>query len=427
MIDVRWLREQPEAFDRALARRGHPPAAAAILELDARRREIETGLQNDQATRNRLSREIGQGTARGEKPSAELLLEMSALKERVKQGDEQLRELQARLDALVPGFPNVLADDVPDGPDEDSNIELRRWGDQRNFAFDPRPHDEIGAALGMDFARAAKLSGARFVVLWGQLAELERVLGRYMLDLQTREHGYTEVAVPYLVRDDALFGTGQLPKMEADLFRTTTGHYLIPTSEVPLTNLVAGEILDEAVLPMRLTALSPCFRSEAGAAGKDTKGMIRQHQFAKVELVSVTTPEESDAEHARMLGCAEAVLQRLSLPYRVMALAAGDTGFSARRTYDIEVWLPGQGRYREISSCSTCGDFQARRMNARCRAKDARQTRFVHTLNGSGLAVGRTLIAVLENYQESDGSITIPEPLRPYLHGRERLTPGVRT
>lgn len=427
MIDVRWLREQPEAFDRALARRGHPPAAAAILELDAARREVETGLQNDQATRNRLSREIGQGTARGEKPSPELLLEMSALKERVKQGEEQLRELQARVDALLPTFPNVLADDVPDGPDEDSNVELRRWGNPRDFAFDPRPHDEVGAALGMDFARAARLSGARFVVLWGQLAELERAIGQFMIDLQTREHGYTEVAVPYLVRDTALFGTGQLPKLADDLFRTTTDHYLIPTSEVPLANLVAGEILDEASLPLRLTALSPCFRSEAGAAGKDTKGMIRQHQFTKVELVGITTPEESEAEHARMVGCAEAVLQRLNLPYRVMALAAGDTGFTARRTHDIEVWLPGQGRYREISSCSTCGDFQARRMNARCRAKDARQTRFVHTLNGSGLAVGRTLIAVLENCQEADGSITVPEVLRPYLHGRERLVPGSRS
>ena len=427
MIDVRWLREQPEAFDRALARRGQPPAAAAILELDAARRQVETALQEDQATRNRLSREIGQGTARGEKPSPELLLEMSALKERVKQGEEQLRELQAELDALLPTFPNVLADDVPEGPDEDSNVELRRWGSPRNFAFDPRSHDEVGAGLGMDFTRAARLSGARFVALWGELAALERAIGQFMLDLQTREHGYTEVAVPYLVRDTALFGTGQLPKMEADLFRTTSGHYLIPTSEVPLSNLVAGEIVDEAALPMRLTALTPCFRSEAGAAGKDTKGMIRQHQFTKVELIGITTPEQSDAEHARMIGCAEAVLQRLDLPYRVMALAAGDTGFSARRTHDLEVWLPGQGRYREISSCSTCGDFQARRMNARCRAKDAKQTRFLHTLNGSGLAVGRTLIAVLENYQEADASVTVPEPLRPYMHGLDRLVPGSTT
>jgi seryl-tRNA synthetase len=423
VIDIRWLREQPAAFDRALARRGHPAAAATILELDAGRRALETELQEAQATRNRLSREIGQRSGQGEKPSPELLAEMAALKERVKQGEEELRALQARQDALLPTFPNVLADDVPDGADERSNVELRRWGNPRSFSFNPRPHEEVGAGLGMDFARGARLSGARFVVLWGQLAELERALGRFMLDLQTREHGYTEVAVPYLVRDAALFGTGQLPKFGEDLFRTTSDHFLIPTAEVPLTNLVAGEIVDEAQLPMRLTALTPCFRSEAGAAGKDTKGMIRQHQFTKVEMVSITTPEESDAEHARMTGCAEAVLQRLELPYRVMALASGDTGFSARRTYDLEVWLPGHGAYREISSCSTCGDFQARRMNARCRAKDAKQTRFVHTLNGSGLAVGRTLIAVLENYQEADGSVTVPPVLRPYLHGRKRLVP----
>jgi seryl-tRNA synthetase len=426
MIDIRCVREQPEAFDRALARRSYPPAAAAILELDAARRELEKRLQDDQATRNRLSRDIGQRSGQGEKPAPELLSEMTALKERVKQGEEGLRELQARLDALLPTFPNILAEDVPDGPDERSNVELRRWGNPRNFAFDPRPHDVVGAALGMDLARAARMSGARFVVLWGQLAALERAIGQYMLKLQTREHSYTEVAVPYLVRAEAMFGTGQLPKMEEDLFRTTTDHYLIPTSEVSLTNLVSGEILDEAELPLRLTALTPCFRSEAGAAGKDTKGMIRQHQFTKVELVSITTPEESDAEHARMVGCAEAVLQRLDLPYRVVALASGDTGFSARRTHDIEVWLPGHSAYREISSCSTCGDFQARRMNARCRAKDAKQTRFVHTLNGSGLAVGRTLIAVLENYQEADGSVVIPQALRPYLDGRERLVPGER-
>ena len=331
---------------------------------------METGLQEAQATRNRLSREIGQRSGQGQKPTPELLAEMSALKDRVKQGEDALRELEARQDALLPTFPNILADDVPDGPDERSNVELRRWGQQRNFAFDPKPHEEVGAGLGMDFARAARMSGARFVGLWGQLAALERAIGQFMLTLQTREHGYTEVAVPYLVRAEALFGTGQLPKMEEDLFKTTTDHYLIPTSEVPLTNLVAGEIVDEAQLPLRLTALTPCFRSEAGAAGKDTKGMIRQHQFAKVELVSITTPEESDAEHERMVGCAEAVLQRLELPYRVLALASGDTGFSARRTYDLEVWLPGHGAYREISSCSTCGDFQARRMNARCRAKD---------------------------------------------------------
>lgn len=426
MIDLKWLRDHPEAFDRALARRGLAPAAAGVLELDAARRELETRLQEDQATRNRLSREIGQRSAKGERPTPELLAEMTVLKERIREGEDGLRELAARLDALVPTFPNVLADEVPDGPDESHNVELRRWGNPRDFAFTPLPHEELGAGLGMDFGRGARLSGARFVVLWDQLAALERALGQFMLALQTEEHGYTEVAVPYLVRDEAVFGTGQLPKFADDLFRTNSGHWLIPTSEVPLTNLAAGEILDEAKLPLRVTALTPCFRLEAGAAGKDTKGMIRQHQFSKVELVGITTPEQSAAEQERMVGCAEAVLQRLELPYRVMALAAGDTGFGARRTLDLEVWLPGQGAYREISSCSNCGDFQARRMNARCRAKDAKQTRFVHTLNGSGLAVGRTLIAVLENYQEADGSITVPAALRPHLRGRDRLTPGER-
>lgn len=420
MIDLRWLREDPEAFDRALARRGHPPAAAEILAADAERRALETRLQEEQATRNRLSREIGQQKGR---PSPETLAEMAALKERVKEGEERLRGLQARLDALLAAFPSPLAADVPDGPDASHNQEVRRWGEPRSFPFAPRPHDELGPPLGMDFARAAKLSGARFVALWGQLAALERALARFMLDLQTGEHGYTEVAVPYLVRDEALFGTGQLPKFGEDLFKTTTGHWLIPTAEVPLTNLVAGDILDEAQLPMRLTACTPCFRSEAGAAGKDTKGMIRQHQFTKVELVSVTTPETSEAEHERMVACAEEVLKRLELPYRVVLLCAGDTGFAARKTYDIEVWLPGQGTYREISSCSSCGDFQARRMNARFRGKEDRRTRFVHTLNGSGLAVGRTLIAVLENFQEEDGSVAVPAALRPYLGGGTRLEP----
>jgi seryl-tRNA synthetase len=423
MIDLRWVRENPGAFDRALAHRGQPPAAATVLELDARRRELETRLQEDQATRNRLSREIGQQKGR---PAPEMLAEMTALKERVKQGEEAQRELQARLDALLPIFPNVLADDVPDGPDESHNVELRRWGEPRAFGFDPLPHDELGPPLGMDFPRAAKLSGARFVVLWGQLAALERAIAQFMLGLQTRQHGYTEVAVPYLVRDEALFGTGQLPKFGEDLFRTTTGHWLIPTAEVSLTNLVAGEILEEERLPLRFTALTPCFRSEAGAAGKDTRGMVRQHQFTKVELVSVTAPEASEAEHERMTACAEEVLKRLGLPYRVVLLCAGDTGFGARKTYDLEVWLPGQGAFREISSCSNCGDFQARRMNARTRPKDDKRTRFVHTLNGSGLAVGRTLIAVLENCQEADGSVVVPEALRPYLDGCERLAPGER-
>jgi seryl-tRNA synthetase len=312
---------------------------------------------------------------------------------------------------------------VPDGDDDDANVLIRRWGEPRAFDFSPKEHDDLGAPLGMDFARAAKLSGARFVALYGHLARLERAIATFMLDVQTREHGYTEVAVPYLVRDQVMYGTGQLPKFGEDSFRTTTGHWLIPTSEVALTNLVADEILTEEQLPLRYTAYTPCFRSEAGAAGKDTKGMIRQHQFSKVELVSITQPDASVEEHERMTRCAETVLQRLELPHRVMVLCAGDTGFAARKTYDIEVWLPGQGRYREISSCSNCGDFQARRMNARYRPQGERRTEFVHTLNGSGLAVGRTLIAILENGQEADGSVTLPAALRPYVDGMERLVP----
>jgi seryl-tRNA synthetase len=311
----------------------------------------------------------------------------------------------------------VLADDVPDGADESHNLVLRSWGEPPHFAFKPQEHDDLGARLGMDFARAAKLSGARFVALFGQLARLERALATFMLDVQTREHGYTEVAPPLLVRDHVLFGTGQ------HQFRTTSDLWLIPTAEVPLTNLVADEILDADQLPLRYTAWTPCFRSEAGAAGKDTKGMIRQHQFSKVELVSIVRPEESEAEHERMTACAEEILKRLELPYRVAVLCSGDTGFSARKTYDIEVWLPGQGRYREISSCSNCGDFQARRMRARFRAKGDRETHFVHTLNGSGLAVGRTLIAILESFQQPDGSVVLPAAIRPYLDGLERLSP----
>ncbi len=418
------MRENPDAFDQALGRRGMKPAARTVLSIDRFKRECEARLQEIQARRNATSKEIGE-KYRG-KPPDTLLHEMQDLREDLGRYEELVKAYDKSLTGVLQGYPNVLADDVPDGPDERSNAELRQWGSPRNFSFDPRAHDEVGAGLGMDFARAARMSGARFVALWGQLAELERAIGQFMLALQTREHGYTEVAVPYLVRAEALFGSGQLPKFGDELFLTTSDHYLIPTSEVPLVNLVDGEILDEAQLPLRLTALTPCFRSEAGAAGKDTKGMIRQHQFTKVELVSITTPEESDAEHERMVGCAEAVLRRLELPYRVMALASGDTGFAARRTYDLDVWLPGHGAYREISSCSTCGDFQARRMNARCRAKDAKQTRFVHTLNGSGLAVGRTLVAVLENYQEADGSVVIPDAVRPWMHGRERLVPGER-
>jgi seryl-tRNA synthetase len=421
VLDLKWLREEPDALDRVLARRGLPPVAALLRERDAAIRALQTELQERQARRNALSKEIGRVRAQGGDADA-LIEEVAALKSRIQADEELLRERAAELDAELAGIPNILADDVPDGADESANVELRRWGEPPLFDFAPKEHDEIGAALGMDFARAAKLSGARFVTLFGPLARLERALAAFMLDVQTKEHGYTEVAVPYLVRDNVLFGTGQLPKFADDQFRTTTGHWLIPTAEVALTNLVAEEILDGEELPLRYTAYTPCFRSEAGAAGKDTKGMIRQHQFTKVELVSITRPEQSEAEHERMTACAEAVLQRLELPYRVVVLCSGDTGFQSRKTYDIEVWLPGQGRYREISSCSNCGDFQARRMRARFRPKGERRTEFVHTLNGSGLAVGRTLIAVLENYQQADGSVRVPEALRPYLDGRERLS-----
>lgn len=424
MFDLKWLRENPDRFDRSLARRGYGPGAALILAIDDERRAQETRLQEQQALRNRLSKEIGEAKRlRDEARAAQLMAEVAALKDSVKEGEERLREIEARFLATIGVYPNIVADDVPDGPDESHNRVERTVGEPRRFEFQPSPHDELGARLGMSFERAAKLSGARFVTLWGELARLERALGAFMLDVQTCEHGYTEVAVPLLVRDEAMYGTGQLPKFGEESFRTTTGLWLIPTSEVALTNLVAGEILDESALPMRLTACTPCFRSEAGAAGKDTKGMIRQHQFTKVELVSVTAPERSEAEHERMTRCAETILQRLGLPYRVVTLCAGDMGFGARKTWDLEVWLPGQGTYREISSCSNCGDFQARRMNARFRPTEGKGTRFVHTLNGSGLAVGRTLVAVLENYQEADGSVTIPPALRPYMGGTERLVP----
>ncbi len=422
MFDLRWLREHPEEFDRSLRRRGLPPASAEILSLDERRRALETRLQELQARRNQLSREIGMRKRQGA-DAADLLSEVAALKEEVKRGEEELRRLQEELQQRLAGFPNLLAEDVPEGEDERFNRLERQVGEIPNFPFRPLLHDELGARLGMDFERAARMSGSRFVILHHRLARLERALAQFMLELHTGEHGYREVSVPYLVRDRALFGTGQLPKFGEDLFRTTTDHWLIPTAEVPLTNLVAGEILPEAELPLRVTAATPCFRSEAGAAGRDTRGMIRQHQFHKVELVSITTPEQSREEHERMTACAEEVLRRLELPYRVMTLCAGDTGFSAMKTYDLEVWLPGQGVYREISSCSNCGDFQARRMAARYRPEGEKKPRYVHTLNGSGVAVGRALIAVLENYQQADGSIVVPQALRPHLGGLERIEP----
>ncbi|MBI2236881.1 MAG: serine--tRNA ligase [Magnetospirillum sp.] len=419
MHDPKSIRDNPEAFDAGLARRGLPPRSAEILALDARRRAAQTAFQELQARRNEASKQIGQLKKQGEDASA-LMDEVASLKERIPAAEDEDKTVGAEIDGILAAIPNLPAADVPDGPGEEHNVELRRWGTPGQFDFQPLEHDAIGVRLGlMDFDAAAALSGARFVVLKGQLARLQRALGQFMLDLQTLEHGYTEIDPPLMVKDGAAFGTGQLPKFGEDLFKTNTGHWLIPTAEVPLTNLVADSIIDEALLPLRMTALTPCFRSEAGAAGKDTRGMIRQHQFHKVEMVSIAHPDASDLEHGRMTACAESVLQKLGLPYRVIVLCTGDMGFSARKTYDIEVWLPGQGRFREISSCSNCGDFQARRMKARFKGAGDKATRFVHTLNGSGLAVGRTLIAVMENYQQADGRIAVPEVLRPYMGGVE--------
>ncbi len=422
MFDLKWIRDNPTAFDRGRARRGLAPLSAQVLELDQKRRAAQTKFQEAQAKRNDLSRQIGQVKAKGGDASA-VMAEVAALKDGIAAAEAEDQAIGAELDTLLSSQPNLPAEDVPDGPDESFNRVERTVGNVRNFAFKPKQHFELGEALGlMDFEGATKLSGARFVVLKGALARLERALALFMLDVHTMESGYTEVSPPFLVRDTALYGTGQLPKFEEDLFKTTQGLYLIPTSEVPLTNLAADEIIDEDKLPWRFTALTPCFRSEAGAAGRDTHGMIRQHQFMKVELVSIAHPDHSDEEHRRMTASAEKVLQKLGLPYRVITLSTGDMGFAAQKTHDIEVWVPGQGTYREISSCSNCGEFQARRMKARTRKPGEKGTRFVHTLNGSGVAVGRALIAVMENYQQEDGSIIIPEALRPYMHGREKIT-----
>jgi seryl-tRNA synthetase len=419
MFDVKWIRDNPSAFDRGLARRDLAPESDRVLAFDRVRREAQTAAQAIQEERNALSKQIGVAKAKGE-DAAPLMARVTALKDALAEAESKMRAAEQDQNAFLAGLPNIPADDVPDGADELANVELRRHGTPPKFSFAAKEHDDLGQALGgMDFERAAKLAGARFVVLKGQLARLERALAQFMLDLHTREFGYTEVSPPALVRDAAVFGTGQLPKFADDLFRTADGYWLIPTAEVPLTNLVAGEILDAGALPLRFTALTPCFRAEAGAAGKDTKGMLRQHQFQKVELVSIAHPDNSADEHERMTDCAEEVLKRLGLPYRVVVLCTGDIGFAARKTYDIEVWLPGQNRYREISSCSNCGEFQARRMGARFRPAGEKGTRFVHTLNGSGLAVGRTLIAVLENGQQADGSIVVPAALRPYMAGQE--------
>jgi seryl-tRNA synthetase len=421
MFDLRWIRDNPEAFARGLARRGASVDISALLDLDRQWREAQTGAEQLQAERNKLAKEIGVAKAQGRDPG-DILGRVGESKERQAALEAQAAELRAALDRALAVFPNLPVEDVPDGLDETHNRLVRQHGTPPSFAFSTRDHATIGEGLRlMDFARAGKLSGARFVVLYGALARLERALGQFMLDLHIREFGYREVSPPLLVREETVFGTGQLPKSAEDMFRTTEGLWLIPTAEVSLTNLVGDEILEEGELPLRVTAWTPCFRAEAGAAGKDTRGMIRQHQFSKVELVSVVHPDQSEAEHERMTTCAEEVLKRLGLAYRVMLLCAGDMGFAARKTYDVEVWLPGQGTYREISSCSNCGDFQARRMRARFRPKDGKGTRFVHTLNGSGLAVGRTLIAVLENYQQGNGTVAVPDALKPYMGGVEAI------
>ncbi len=423
MFDIKWIRENPDAFDEGLGRRGLAPAAAELMALDGARREAQTAAQEIQAGRNALSKEIGAAKAKGE-DAADLIARVSRSKEEQGEAEEKARAQAEDLDRALSGIPNLPADDVPVGPDEAANVEVRRWGDVPEFDFEAKEHFDVGEGLGlMDFDRAARMSGARFVILTGALARMERALASFMLDLHTTEFGHTEVNPPALVRDEALYGTGQLPKFGDDLFRTRDDYWLIPTAEVPLTNMVAGDIVDEAALPLRYAAMTWCFRSEAGAAGKDTRGMIRQHQFTKVEMVAVTRPEDSAAELERMTGCAEEVLKRLGLPFRTVVLSTGDMGFSAQKTNDIEVWLPGQGRYREISSCSNCGDFQARRMKARYRPAEGKGTRFVHTLNGSGLAVGRTLVAILENGQRADGSVSVPEALGPYMGGMEVIEP----
>ena len=426
MLDVKWIRDNQEAFLKGLTDRGFESPNGTlnhILKLDEERRETIQTLEEAQASANSASKAIGKAKqAKDEAEAQRLLDEVVGLKTIIQDREAAKRLLETSLHDLLAGIPNMPADDVPVGEDERDNVELRKVGDPPKFDFVPKQHFEIGEALGlMDFETATKLSGSRFVVLKGRLARLERALAQFMLDLHTDEHGYTEINPPLLVRDDTMFGTAQLPKFEEDQFPAGDGFWLIPTAEVPLTNLARENITDEDKLPMRVTAGTPCFRAEAGAAGKDTRGMIRQHQFSKVELVSVTTPEQSAEEHERMTRCAETVLQKLGLPYRVVVLSTGDMGFAARKTYDIEVWLPGQDTYREISSCSVCGDFQARRMNARYRPKDQKATQLVYTLNGSGVAVGRALIAVLENYQEADGSVRIPEVLQPYMGGLTKI------
>ena len=429
MHDIRLVRDDPEAFDAALVKRGAEPASASLLALDEDRRVLQTRAQEGQNRRNEASKAIGKAMAQGDSDTAEALkAEVAQLKDTLPALEVEAKEKADALDAMLAALPNLAAPDVPDGADENDNVEIARWGTPREFDFQPKEHADFGPALGLDFETAAAISGARFTFMRGQMARLNRALGAFMLDMQGAAD-FTECNPPLLVRDEAAFGTGQLPKFEEDLFRTTDGRWLIPTAEVSLTNAVNGQILSHDQLPMKLTALTPCFRSEAGSAGRDTRGLILQHQFEKVELVAITAPDQSEQMHEDMTRAAEAVLEALELPYRKMLLCAGDMGFSARKTYDLEVWLPGQNAYREISSISNCGDFQARRMRARFKpldenGKPSKKTEFVHTLNGSGLAVGRTLVALLENYQQADGSVTIPAALHPYTGGLTKLEPG---
>ena len=421
MHDIRFIRENPEAFDAGLKKRNLAPLSVELLKIDKRRRAAISESEGLQARRKALSQQIGIAKRKGE-PAEALMAEVAALEESLKKGEAEAARLDEELTHRLEVLPNLPFDEVPEGTDEHGNVEIRRHGNQRNFSFAPKDHVALGEATGeMDFAQAVKISGSRFVFLKAHLARLERALAQFMLDLHTTEGSYTEVNPPLLVRDNAAYGVGQLPKFAEDMFHTDNGYWLVPTAEVPLTNLVNDMVLDEKELPLRFTAFTPCFRSEAGAAGKDTRGLIRLHQFPKVELVSITTPEQSAAEHERMTGCAEEVLKRLGLAFRTIVLCGGDMGPASRKTYDIEVWLPGQNAYREISSCSNCGDYQARRMGGRFRPQGGKGTRFLHTLNGSALAVGRTLVAVLENYQNEDGSIAVPEALRPYMGGLELI------
>ena len=423
MHDIRLIRDDPAAFDAALAKRGVAPQSASLVTIDEHRRATIADSQTAQTRRNELSKAIGQAKAQKDEAKAQALMaEVASLKEALPALEADEARLGSELQAMLAAIPNLPATDVPEGGGEDDNALVHTRGTPTTFAFTAREHDAIGPAIGLDFETGAAMSGARFTLVRGPAAKLQRALGQFMLD-HVADAGFEQVSPPLLVRDEAVFGTGQLPKFSEDLFRTTDGRWLIPTAEVSLTNIVREQILSEAELPLRFTALTPCFRSEAGAAGRDTRGYIRQHQFDKVEMVSIVTPDMSEAEHERMTACAEGILDTLGLAYRRMKLCTGDMGFTAARTYDLEVWLPGQARYREISSCSTCTDFQARRMNTRYRPEGEKGTRFVHTLNGSGLAVGRTLVAVMENYQQEDGAVAVPDVLRPYLGGLERLDP----